>query len=71
MPRKIRESTHELERAGFGDRGGKGSDRNLKHANGVRITVSGKPGSDAKPYQERVVARAIEDSKQSSPATGT
>ena len=61
MPRKIRELIRDLNRAGFVDRGGKGSHRNLKHAKGVKVTVSGNPGDDAKPYQERDVARAIEE----------
>jgi len=60
MPRKIRELLQDLERAGFSDRGGKGSHRNLLHPCGVGVTISGKPGDDAKPYQERVVRRALE-----------
>ena len=60
MPRKIRQLVSDLERAGFVDRGGKGSHRNFVHARGVRLTLSGKPGNDAKPYQERDVTRAIE-----------
>lgn len=50
----------ELVRAGFMDRGGKGSHRNFVHPQGVRLTVSGQPGDDAKPYQERDVRRSIE-----------
>ena len=49
----------DLLRAGFVNRGGKGSHRNFAHIRGVRITISGKPGDDAKPYQERDVARAL------------
>lgn len=65
MPRKIRELISELESAGFINRGGKGSHRNFVHPNVSRpITVSGKDGDDAKKYQERAVARAIEESKQ-------
>ena len=63
MPRKIRELIADLERAGFIDRGGKGSHRNFQHPRGGRVTISGKPGDDAKPYQERVVWRAIEESQ--------
>lgn len=62
MPRKIRELLRDLEQAGFVNRGGKGSHRNLEHASGVRITVSGKPGDDAKPYQEREVKQKIDES---------
>lgn len=60
MPRKVRELIAELERFGFSSRGGKGSHRNFVHPNGRRITVAGKPGDDAKRYQERDVAKAIE-----------
>lgn len=63
MPRKIRELIHDLQQAGFVDRGGKGSHRNLKHPSGVKITVSGKLGDDAKPYQERAVERAIQEAE--------
>ena len=63
MPRKIRELIAELTSAGFIDRGGKGSHRNLKHPSGVKITLSGKQGDDAKPYQERDVRKAIEGAK--------
>lgn len=54
MPRKIRQLIADLEAAGFINRGGKGSHRNFEK-DGVRITISGKPGDDAKPYQERDV----------------
>lgn len=50
----------ELGRAGFVDRGGKGSHRNYIHPKGVRLTLSGSAGDDAKPYQEKDVKRAIE-----------
>jgi predicted RNA binding protein YcfA (HicA-like mRNA interferase family) len=51
----------DLERMGFVDRGGKGSHRNYVHRSGVRITLAGKPGEDAKRYQERDVATAIRE----------
>lgn len=60
MPPKIRELIQTLEGAGFVNRGGKGSHRNFRHAKGVRITVSGKSGDDAKPYQLKEVAKAVE-----------
>ena len=64
MPPKVRELIAELERAGFVNRGGKGSHRNFVHANVAKpVTVSGAPGDDAKHYQERAVRRAIEESK--------
>jgi hypothetical protein len=50
-----------LKRAGFVERGGKGSHRNFKHPSGVKLTLSGKPGDDAKLYQERDVHEAIEE----------
>ncbi|HEY5568432.1 MAG TPA: type II toxin-antitoxin system HicA family toxin [Gammaproteobacteria bacterium] len=59
MPPKIRRLVQDLKAAGFEDRGGKGSHRNFKHPSGIRITVSGSLGSDAKPYQEKAVRAAI------------
>ena len=56
MPRKIRDLIHELVREGFVDRGGKGSHRNFRHPSGLRVTLSGRPGDDAKRYQEQEVA---------------
>jgi len=63
MPRKIRDLIRDLAKAGFVNRGGKGSHRNLKHPSGVKITVSGSLGDDAKPYQERDVAKAIRETE--------
>ncbi len=62
MPRKIRELIRDLERAGFIDRGGKGNHRNYEHPRGMRVVVSGNPGDDARPYQEKEVIRNIEES---------
>ena len=64
MPRKIRELLYDLQRAGFINRGGKGNHRNYEHESGIRVTISGKVGDDAKPYQEREVKRKIQESKQ-------
>jgi predicted RNA binding protein YcfA (HicA-like mRNA interferase family) len=61
MPRKVRQLIADLERAGFVNRGGKGSHRNFVHPKGMRITVSGHPGRDALPYQEREARRRIEE----------
>lgn len=61
MPRKIRQLIADLEGAGFVDRGGKGSHRNFLHPNGVKVTLSGNPGDDAKPYQEKAVKQALEE----------
>jgi predicted RNA binding protein YcfA (HicA-like mRNA interferase family) len=60
MPRKIRSLIADLERLGFVNRGGKGSHRNCLHPQGLRITLSGKAGADARPYQERLITQAIE-----------
>jgi predicted RNA binding protein YcfA (HicA-like mRNA interferase family) len=65
MPRKIRELIGELEAAGFRNRGGKGSHRNFVHSKVAKpVTLAGKPGEDAKQYQERAVKAAIEESKK-------
>lgn len=64
MPQKVRELIAEIERAGFLNRGGKGSHRNFVHPLVSRpITLSGAPGDDAKHYQVRAVKKAIEESK--------
>lgn len=64
MPPKVRELIEDLERAGFVNRGGKGSHRNFVHpALAKPVTISGKSGDDAKLYQIRAVRRAIEDTK--------
>ena len=60
MPPKIRQLIGDLKSAGFTDRGGKGSHRNFKHPKGIRITISGSDGADAKPYQEKAVKAALE-----------
>jgi predicted RNA binding protein YcfA (HicA-like mRNA interferase family) len=54
----------DLERAGFVNRGGKGSHRNYEHPTGVRVTVSGQLGDDAKLYQEREVKKKIQEVEQ-------
>lgn len=59
MPQKVKDLVRDLERAGFVNRGGKGSLHNFLHPRGVRITISGKPGDDAKHYQERDVEKAL------------
>jgi predicted RNA binding protein YcfA (HicA-like mRNA interferase family) len=53
MPCKVRQLIADLTRAGFSDRGGKGSHRNFTHPKAVRVTLSGGSGDDAKHYQER------------------
>ena len=63
MPRKIRELVADLVRAGFVDRGGKGSHRNFLHPKGIRVTLSGRAGDGARRYQEEEVARRIAAAK--------
>jgi len=63
MPRKIRELIKDLDQAGFVNRGGKGSHRNFEHPKGMRVTLAGQLGDDAKPYQEREVKNKIEESQ--------
>jgi predicted RNA binding protein YcfA (HicA-like mRNA interferase family) len=65
MPPKIKQLIKDLERAGFVNRGGKGSHRNFVHPGVSKpITISGKLGDDALPYQERDVKKAIKESKK-------
>ncbi len=65
MPPKIRDLIAELERAGFVDRGGKGSHRNYVHPKSQKpVTISGKLGDDARHYQIRAVRLALEESKK-------
>ena len=61
MPKKIRELKKLLRQAGFQELPGKGSHTNWIHPAYVgKITVSGKNGADAKPYQEKEILRAIQ-----------
>ena len=71
MPRKIRDLIRRLERAGFVNRGGRGSHRNFEHPAGPRVTLSGQEGDDAKPYQEREVESAIAASDTGEEGEGT
>lgn len=64
MPRKIKELIRDLKNAGFINRGGKGSHENFTHQSGVRTTLSGNLGDDAKPYQEHEVKTKIKESKK-------
>jgi predicted RNA binding protein YcfA (HicA-like mRNA interferase family) len=63
MPRKIRELVRDLTDAGFYlIPGGKGSHRKFTHAKYAgAVTLSGRDGDDARPYQERQVQQAIEE----------
>lgn len=63
MPQKVRDLLTALKDAGFEEipGAGKGSHRKLVHPKYLgAVTVSGKTGDDAKRYQEKHVAQAIE-----------
>jgi predicted RNA binding protein YcfA (HicA-like mRNA interferase family) len=65
VPPKVRELVADLERAGFVNRGGKGSHRNFVHSKVTKpVVISGNLGDDAKHYQVRAVQLAIEESKK-------
>jgi len=64
MPPKVKELIKQLEKAGFKNRGGKGSHRNFIHPKGIAITISGKVGADAKRYQENEVKRKVTESQK-------
>ncbi|MFM1921797.1 MAG: hypothetical protein RLZZ303_3431 [Candidatus Hydrogenedentota bacterium] len=65
MTPKVRELVSELERAGFVNRGGKGTHRNFVHPKRQRpLTLSGGLGDDAEAYQIRDVRKAIDEVKQ-------
>jgi len=64
MPRKIRQLITGTCRQRFTEipGGSKGSHRKFTHHNfSGAVTVSGKDGDDAKPYQERQIQRAIDE----------
>ena len=65
MPPKVKELVAEFEKAGFENRGGKGSHRNFVHPNASRpITISGKMADDAKHYQIKAVKLALDEVKK-------
>jgi predicted RNA binding protein YcfA (HicA-like mRNA interferase family) len=65
MPPKVRDLIRKLEKAGFRDRGGKGSHRNFIHPEcPLPVTLSGKLGDDAKRYQEKAINRALKEIKK-------
>jgi predicted RNA binding protein YcfA (HicA-like mRNA interferase family) len=61
MPPKIRQPKAKLSKAGFTQRPVKGSHTYWTHRTlpGTEITLSGKDGNDAKPYQIKDVDNAI------------
>jgi predicted RNA binding protein YcfA (HicA-like mRNA interferase family) len=64
MPPKIRELIKTLKDNSFVDRGDKGSHRNFLHPTGVKITISGNLGDDAKPYQEKEVKKMVKEVRE-------
>ncbi len=63
MPPKIRDLIAGLRQAGFVERASKGSHRNFVHPRVKEpVTLSGRPGDDARHYQVRAVRLAIEES---------
>lgn len=64
MPKKTRELIAMLRKAGFVEKGGKGSHRNFLHPKGVKVTLSGNPGDAALRYQEKEVASRIAETKK-------
>jgi predicted RNA binding protein YcfA (HicA-like mRNA interferase family) len=65
MPRKVRDLIRELLKAGFLNRGGKGSHRNFTHPRVAKpVTVCGNEGDDVKQYQEKAVRLAVEEAKK-------
>ena len=65
MPPKVRELVKDLEKAGFWNRGGRGSHRNFVHPKVSKpVTISGKLGDDAKKYQIRAVEKAVQEAEK-------
>ena len=65
MPPKVRELEALLREAGFANRSGKRSHRNFVHPLvGRPVTISGRPGDDAKRYQIKAVLAAIKESRK-------
>ncbi len=56
MPRTLRELKADLRRAGFAEAPGRGSHTGWRHPRlAEKLTLSGRDGDDAQPYQERQV----------------
>jgi predicted RNA binding protein YcfA (HicA-like mRNA interferase family) len=64
-PKKIRELKAALRKAGFVSKPAKGSHEKWEHELlAQKIIISGKDGSDAKPYLEEQVRKALERLEQ-------
>jgi len=56
VPRTLRELKADLRRAGFAEAPGRGSHTGWRHPLlAEKLTLSGRDGDDAQPYQERQV----------------
>ncbi len=65
MPKKIRELKSLLSQAGFIEKPAKGSHSKWSHPLvSFSVIMSGKDGSDAKPYQEKQVFLALRQLEQ-------
>jgi len=64
LPQNIRDLIKDLKQAGFIEigGGGKGSHRKFVHEHYPgAVTISGKLGDDAKPYQTKQIRQAVEE----------
>ena len=61
MPPKIRQLKAALKKSGFSQEAGKGSHTVWRHPDisGIAVTLSGKDGNDAHPYQIKDVQEAL------------
>lgn len=59
MPKNIVQLLRDLTKAGYKNRGGKGSHRNYEHACGHRVTMAIHGKGEAKHYQQRDVEEAV------------
>jgi len=62
MPKKIREVENLVLKAGWNNRGGKGSHRNYVHSiTDAVVTICGRAGDDCPRYLERQITKALEE----------
>jgi predicted RNA binding protein YcfA (HicA-like mRNA interferase family) len=64
MPRKLRDLLRDLRRSGFEELPGRGKGDHAvwRHPSAPmnQLTIDGRPGDDAKPYQEKQLRAALE-----------
>jgi len=64
MLKKIREMEQLVAKAGWVNRGGRGSHRNWVHPyTGAVVTICGRAGNDCPRYLERQIIKALEENK--------